>query len=70
MIFITILALVIFLAACPKIRCAFFHPVSTVYYPVHGLLYLLLGNLREIRPLWEEPAQKPVMVLVRPLLPG
>lgn len=32
MIFIVILALVIFLAACPKIRCAFFHPVSTVYY--------------------------------------
>lgn len=53
MIFIVILALVIFLAACPKIRCAFFHPVSTVYYGSKDLYYYFKHNVKNLYPTGE-----------------
>lgn len=53
MIFIVILALVIFLAACPKIRCAFFHPVSTVYYGCKDAYYYFKHNLGNLYPTGE-----------------
>lgn len=53
MIFIVILALVIFLAACPKIRCAFFHPVSTVYYGCKDAYYYFRHNLKNLYPTGE-----------------
>lgn len=53
MIFIIILALVIFLAACPKIRCAFFHPVSTVYYGCKDAYYYFKHNLKNLYPTGE-----------------
>lgn len=53
MIFIMILALVIFLAACPKIRCAFFHPVSTVYYGCKDAYYYFKHNLKNLYPTGE-----------------
>lgn len=53
MIFIIILALVIFLAACPKIRCAFFHPVSTVYYGCKDAYYYFKHNLGNLYPTGE-----------------
>ncbi|WP_325200164.1 zonular occludens toxin domain-containing protein [Oscillibacter sp.] len=53
MTFILILALVIFLAACPKIRCAFFHPVSTVYYGSKDLYYYFKHNLKNLYPTGE-----------------
>ena len=53
MIFIVILALVIFLAACPKIRCAFFHPVSTVYYGCKDTYYYFKHNLKNLYPTGE-----------------
>lgn len=51
--FIVLLALVIFLAACPKIRCAFFHPVSTVYYGSKDLYYYFKHNLKNLYPTGE-----------------
>lgn len=53
MIFIVILALVIFLAACPKIRCAVFHPVSTVYYGCKDSYYYFKHNLGNLYPTGE-----------------
>ena len=53
MIFIVILALVIFLAACLKIRCAFFHPVSTVYYGCKDAYYYFKHNLKNLYPTGE-----------------
>lgn len=51
--FILLLALVIFLAACPKVRCAFFHPVSTVYYGSKDLYYYFKHNLKNLYPTGE-----------------
>lgn len=53
MTFILILALVIFLAACPKVRCAFFHPASTVYYGSKDLYYYFKHNLKNLYPTGE-----------------
>lgn len=53
MTFIAILAVVIFLAACPKIRCAVFHPVSTVYYGVKDLYYYFKHNMWHLYPTGE-----------------
>lgn len=51
--FIILLALVIFLAAFPKVRCAFFHPVSTVYYGSKDLYYYFKHNLKNLYPTGE-----------------
>lgn len=53
MTFVVILAVVIFLAACPKIRCAVFHPVSTVYYGVKDLYYYVKHNMWHLYPTGE-----------------
>ena len=53
MIFIIFLALVIFLAAFPKVRCAFFHPVSTVYYGSKDLYYYFKHNVKNLYPTGE-----------------
>lgn len=53
MIFIFCLAFVILLAACPKIRCAVFHPVSTVYYGCKDAYYYFKHNLKNLYPTGE-----------------
>lgn len=53
MIFIIFLAVVILLAACPKIRCAVLHPVSTVYYGTKDLYFYFKHNLRNLYPTGE-----------------
>lgn len=50
MIFIVMLAVVLVLAACPKIRCAVFHPVATVYYGVKDIYFYFKLNMRNLCP--------------------
>lgn len=48
MIFIVCIVVVILLAACPRIRCAVLHPVSTIYYgskDIYHYFKLNMGNL-------------------------
>ena len=53
MIFIVCTAVVILLAACPKIHCAVLHPVSTVYYGTKDLYFYFKHNLRNLYPTGE-----------------
>jgi len=48
MIFIGCIVLVVLLAACPKIRCVFFHPASTVYYGCKDLYYYFKHNQKNL----------------------
>lgn len=50
MIFIVIIAVVLVLAACPKVRCAAFHPVATVYYGAKDLYFYFKLNMRNLCP--------------------
>lgn len=48
MIFIGCIALVVLLAACPKVRCVFFHPFATVYYGCKDIYYFFKLNLKNL----------------------
>jgi len=53
MIFIVCIAVVLVLAACPKLRCAAFHPVSTVYYGCKDMYYYFKHNRANLYPTGE-----------------
>ncbi len=53
MIFIVCLAFALVLAACPKVRCAVFHPVSTIYYGCKDSYYYFKHNLKNLYPTGE-----------------
>lgn len=48
MTFILVLALVLLLAACPKIRCACFHPIVVLYYAPLDIYHYFKHNLRNL----------------------
>lgn len=53
MIFIACLAFALVLAACPKVRCAVFHPVSTIYYGCKDSYCYFKHNLKNLYPTGE-----------------
>lgn len=48
MIFIVIIAVVLLLACCPRVRCLVFHPVSTVYYGCKDCYYYFKHNMKNL----------------------
>lgn len=50
MIFIAFVAVFLLLACFPKIRCAAFHPIATVYYGAKDLYFYFKWNLKNLCP--------------------